>query len=447
PRGYIPKRFILSLLLHLGLFVVYALRVCISVAAAAPSAHALPSNSSVPTEVTGVSMYTEYSWTNTEQGIILGSFFNGYITTQIIGGILARRYGGKSVLFGGVLLASLFTFLTPPASKNFTMLVICRTLMGAVEGVSFPAILTIIGHWAPAQERSTMVGFVYAGAYTGNVVTFPLSAWIMDTYGWRTIFYFFACLGFLWCLLFHLFTTSTPSQHRSMHAAELNKILATTQVAEDVPATVPWKKILVCMPAWALFVVHTCFNWAFYTLLTQLPSYMALVLGFNMQQSGFLSSMPYLFMFIVSILGGMLADWTISRGLLSRTRVRKTWMVTSLMVPACCLVLCGYASSWPVAIFFMTCALGFSGLSNAGYSANYLEISAGLSGILISLGNTLATVPGMVSPVLTGVIMDAHGCSIEHVSSCQQAYQTVFWIAFMVYTFGAVFYATFATSE
>ena len=36
-----------------------------------------------------------YDWTSEQQGLVLGSFFYGYITTQLAGGYLADRFGAK----------------------------------------------------------------------------------------------------------------------------------------------------------------------------------------------------------------------------------------------------------------------------------------------------------------------------------------------------------------
>lgn len=37
----------------------------------------------------------EFDWSHDVQGVILSSFFYGYIVTQIPGGYLAATYGGK----------------------------------------------------------------------------------------------------------------------------------------------------------------------------------------------------------------------------------------------------------------------------------------------------------------------------------------------------------------
>lgn len=48
-----------------------------------------------------VAIGTEFDYNKAQQGIILASFFFGYIATPILGGILSDRYGGKAVLATG----------------------------------------------------------------------------------------------------------------------------------------------------------------------------------------------------------------------------------------------------------------------------------------------------------------------------------------------------------
>lgn len=56
----------------------------------------------------------------------------------MLGGTLADKYGGKQVMAAGVVLWSLFTFLTPDAAAGGTVFLIsCRIAMGLGE-VRFP---------------------------------------------------------------------------------------------------------------------------------------------------------------------------------------------------------------------------------------------------------------------------------------------------------------------
>ena len=64
-------------------------------------------------------------------GLILSSFFYGYLLTNVPGGWLASKYGGKWVLGFGVLWGSILTLLTPiAATYSPYLLVVLRLLIG-----------------------------------------------------------------------------------------------------------------------------------------------------------------------------------------------------------------------------------------------------------------------------------------------------------------------------
>lgn len=77
-----------------------------------------------------------YDWDSETQGWILGSFFYGYILTQIPGGYLARKYGAKWLLGLGILGTVVFTLLTPVAADlGAGYLIAVRVLEGIGEVV------------------------------------------------------------------------------------------------------------------------------------------------------------------------------------------------------------------------------------------------------------------------------------------------------------------------
>lgn len=68
---------------------------------------------------------------------MLGSFFYGYVLTQVPGGRFAEIFGGKLVFGLGVLLTAIFTILSPIAAHtNFTLFIIVRILEGMGEVLS-----------------------------------------------------------------------------------------------------------------------------------------------------------------------------------------------------------------------------------------------------------------------------------------------------------------------
>ena len=138
----------------------------------------------------------EFDWDSKTQGIILGSFFWGYMVTQIPGAFLARKFGGGKYIFGlGIALTGIFSLLTPWAARYSTdALIACRILMGlsevctwqqqktypniisfvrSLQGVTLPAITHMLSYWVPVEERSTIGAFVLAGI-TIDVVIYLL---------------------------------------------------------------------------------------------------------------------------------------------------------------------------------------------------------------------------------------------------------------------------------
>ena len=76
----------------------------------------------------------EFAWDSTMQGYLLGSFFYGYVITQIPFGILAKRYGSKYFLGVGMLINSLFGLLVPvSAHLGYYYLMGVRFIQGLGE--------------------------------------------------------------------------------------------------------------------------------------------------------------------------------------------------------------------------------------------------------------------------------------------------------------------------
>ena len=72
-----------------------------------------------------------FVWEKSIQGHILGSFFYGYLISQIPGGLLAERFGAKWIMAGFLGLSTVATLLTPIASHvHYGLLILLRILCG-----------------------------------------------------------------------------------------------------------------------------------------------------------------------------------------------------------------------------------------------------------------------------------------------------------------------------
>jgi sugar phosphate permease len=139
PCCYFPRRYVVVALCFVCLLIIYLYRVILSVAI-------LP-------------IAEEYEWDDPTRGLVLSSFFWGYIFTQIPGGYLAQKYGGKVVLGTGVMFASLFTIVTPFFASQLPIFIVARFLTGFAEGVSYPTVHHLMARWLPKTERGAYVFF------------------------------------------------------------------------------------------------------------------------------------------------------------------------------------------------------------------------------------------------------------------------------------------------
>ena len=69
--------------------------------------------------------------------MILGSFFYGYIFTQIPGGWLATKFGGKRIFLIGIGATSVLTILTPLLTRVGTGFLISTRILEGLFEVSF----------------------------------------------------------------------------------------------------------------------------------------------------------------------------------------------------------------------------------------------------------------------------------------------------------------------
>ena len=123
-----------------------------------------------------------------------------------------------------------------------------------------------------------------AGAEFGTVISFPVSSVLSANLGWPTVFYFFGGCGLLWFAFWCVLVFNSPRLHPRITPKELsyiesNLILTTTV---DLPKP-PYKSIFTCVPFLALMVSHMGQSWGYYTLLTEIPTYLQDIQHFSLQ--------------------------------------------------------------------------------------------------------------------------------------------------------------------
>ena len=422
-REYWPRRFTVVALSFAAVFICYMDRVNISVAI--------------------IPMAKQLAWDAKTQGYVLSAFFLGYLLTQIVGGRLADRLGGKAVLGIGVLWWSAFTMLTPVAAyAGLSALIVARVGMGFGEGVTFPSIYSLFGRWMPPAETSRSVGIVFSAIPLGSVFALLATPFLVIRFGWPWAFYSFGAIGVAWWLVWQWKVASQPSLHRDIAEHERQFIARSVAVkpaevggAIEAAPRPPWSELLSSPAVWAIVVCHFCNNWGGYVLLSWSPTYITQALGVDYARVGLFAMIPALVSFMFLNVSGNLTDLLIARGY-DKTRVRKTMQSVGFGGSAVCLTLLGYVHDATLAIALMSVGSIIGAFASSGFAVNHLDLAPRHAGVLMGISNTAATIPGIIGVSISGWILQVTG-----------SWALVFEVAAGIYVFGLLFYLFFASAR
>ncbi|MBI1808566.1 MAG: ACS family MFS transporter [Gemmatimonadetes bacterium] len=344
--------------------------------------------------VASIAMQGEFGWTETTKGIVLSSFFVGYLLLQVVSGTLAARYGGRIVLGTAVIWWSLWTMLTPRAAYlSLGMLIAARVALGLGEAAVFPACVNMVGRWVPVESRSRAVALFMSGLSLGTVFALPVSGWLVHAYGWPMPFYAFGLVGLAWAVTWFWRVAEGRGVPEEPSAS---------------PGHVPWRRLLGAPPVWAIVVAHFCTNWSLYVLLAWLPSYFKSTFGVSIANAGLLSAAPSLATFVLANAAGTIADRMMRRGR-SATVVRKIMQSIGSFGIATFLLLLPLAGSATTGMFLMCAAAGALGFTLAGFAPNCFDIAPRHASVIWGISNTFATIPGIVGVAVTGWLVQRTG--------------------------------------
>lgn len=107
-------------------------------------------------------------------GIALLSSFFGYILTQMLGGILANRYGGENMLFLSAYVWSISTcsllLATHVSIVPMTVDIIAtEVLTGAAQSIHFQTLTSLLCKRISIENRNTVYSIAASGTTVGNI--------------------------------------------------------------------------------------------------------------------------------------------------------------------------------------------------------------------------------------------------------------------------------------
>ncbi|XP_046556674.1 sialin-like isoform X1 [Haliotis rubra] len=447
----LSKRWLLAYIAFISFMFVYGVRTDISVAIVCmviDNKTASTANISDPTCVANANASqgydrAEFHWNKGEQSGLLSAFYYGYIFAQIPAGWLAGRFGGKYVLGVGWTIAAIATLLTPVGARESIYIVYAlRVIVGFFSGVSYPAMQSMWGRWAPPMERSKLISLTFSGSFVGNILTFVISGYLcaegFDN-GWGSIFYVIGAANLLWVIVWFIFVSDSPSDHSSITDEEREYIVKSIGDTTKRVTSTPWREIATSRPLYVCVLSHVCFNWLLYTIMAEVPTFLKKVLLFDVKSNGLLSSAPFMAMAVTSLGGGQVADF-LRTHYLSTKVTRRGAQALAFFGASGCLLGTGFVtcSNRYVGVILLCVAVGFMGLCNSGFMVNVVDFAPRYAGVLFGISNLFATIPGMTAPLAVGAFTP---------NDTQEEWQTVFYICTGFGLVGALVFTFFSEFE
>ena len=340
----------------------------------------------------------------TQQGIALGAFFWSYTFLQIPSGVWVDKIGVRRPYFYGNLLWGVASAATALTTGLWYLLVI-RILLGIGESVVTPSSMRYIRMHFEEKQRGSAVGLYMTGTKLGPAFGLPLAAFLITTFNWQTMFLIMGFGGLVILIPWMLWVKKDDIAAISRSQRE---VLEKEKPADSKLQTVSTREILSSPVIWGVVIGTFCYMYFVYYGMTWMPQYFGQKFGMSIKDMGWYGGVAFGGMAVMIWVGGALADWFINRGY-DPISVRKGFTILGFGFAAT-QTIGAYTSDTNLMLIIAVVSMWGLGFATANYWAlTQTLIPGGSIAMVVGVQNTAANLAGIVSPTLTGWLIDQTG--------------------------------------
>ena len=355
--------------------------------------------------VCATAMAQEFGWNKADLGVAMGTFFWGYVTTQVIGGYMADKVGGDKILCLSVSVWGILTLLTPHIAhihfdfmSALGVLTLIRVLLGISQGVHYPSMMSLIAKKIHETERSFPTGIITSAANFGTVLCGGIGSIILEHHGWEVVFYI---IGFTAIICaYSLFVVIQQPK---------SKVISIDSMVYSYPnnlphsTSVPWRLIFSKSPVWSLIFAHICMNNCFYIMLSWLPTFFH---DFYPHEKGWIYNViPWAMSIPASVLGGWLSDKLI-KAKFDTGFTRKTMQIIAMTGSGFFATLLPYCTKFSHAVLCAGVSVSVLTFHHSGVLVNPQDIAPKYAGSVFGVMNAFGAIPGFIGVYCTGYILN-----------------------------------------
>ena len=333
---------------------------------------------------------------NTDYGIINTSFLVGYAIMFTLGGILIDRFGSKVGLGLSVAMWSIATLLHGFAD-NVVQFAVFRFILGLGEGGAFPGVIKAVVEWVPKKNQAFANGIAIGGSAFGAVIAPPLTVMLMDSVGWRGVFFIVGGIGLIWTVSWFLIP------HISKYKKQLEAVISstTTQLSNQ-----PFKLIdlLKIKEVWVFIVIRFLLDPIFYFYMFWIPKFLNETRSVSLEMIGNLFWIPFMALSFSNVLGGYLSDRIFKKtGNVNFSRKLIMGIAALLTVAA---IFVQSTSSITLIIILLSVAFFAHGLWITNYITSISDIfGRSASSTIVGLSGSAGAISALIINPFMGVII------------------------------------------
>jgi len=232
-------------------------------------------------------------------GMAGGVFYFGYLLLQVPGGDIAEKGSAKKFLTGCIVAFGVFAFLTGLVRSTWELLAL-RFLLGLAEGGVMPAVLVILSHWFPNEERARANAIFIMNNAIASVITGPVAGWLITNYGWRYVFFIEGAITVFLVFVWWPLIDDSPEKAKWLSAAEREYLVTRlreereSEAAKRGKGPVNYRELLRNVNLWKMVIIYFCIQVAVIAYVLWLPTMLKTLMKTGMTTVGLLAAVPYL---------------------------------------------------------------------------------------------------------------------------------------------------------
>ncbi|WP_195573878.1 MFS transporter [Paenibacillus sp. 1001270B_150601_E10] len=332
-------------------------------------------------------------------GLIFSVFFFAYTMMQIPSGLLADKFGRKSIIIPGFILFTIGAVLVG-FSTSLMFILVASFITGLGQGTYYGPAYSISSETIPKEKRGISTAIINSGSALGMAIGLIGSSFLVKEAGWnwRVLLFITAGLAFSLMLVFAKNIKKTAAPAKASDAEQGD--------AADAQEKATLKRLLANPKMVASYVLYFATCYGYYMIVTWLPSYLQEERGFHGTAIGFAAALVAFSAVPGALLFSRLSDkfmnkkitFIIVLELLAAVMLYLTVSVGTTTMLIVCLILYGFLGKLAVEPILISYVADIAPKQGVGATFGFFNFFGMMSSV--------------VAPFVTGLISDATGSKV-----------------------------------